>query len=108
MTASLVLIGLTVAVIALGIVSRKRHTTIKEQRTAIERYQAEIGELKDYNKRLAEINGIQVSVTFQLTQKNVLSQVNTNAQAIAKEICQLTRQQVLDSLTVYTNPNYSK
>lgn len=105
---AVIFVGLIVTIIALGTANKRKTAEIKEHKATIEMQSGQIAELKEYTKRLAEINGVQVSVTFELNQKNVLSQVNTNAQAIAKEICQLTRQQVLDSLAVYTNTNYKE
>ena len=84
--------------IALAIAVGAKNRTIKEQRTEIANLQEQVDSLSKYNKQLAGINGINVEVTFQFTQKNVLSFSANNCQNIAKEVAQMTRGEILDSL----------
>lgn len=87
----LVICGLAVAVAV-------QHSRIKEFRQQIADNAKVIEYLTDRNERLSEINGISVSVEFTLKQSNVFSASNNNLQNVAKEICQLTRGEILDSL----------
>lgn len=64
----------------------------------IEKQKTEIDSLKRYNKQLAEINGLNVEVVFNFTQKNTLAFSVNNCQNVAKEIAYLTRGALLDSL----------
>lgn len=84
----------TVLCVAVGIKNR----TIREQRAEIARLEAGMDSLSRYNKALAGINGINVEVVFNLNQKNVLSFSANNCQNIAKEVAQMTRAELLDSL----------
>lgn len=72
--------------------------SVKVKKNKIIELTEQIDSLKKYNKELAEINGINVNVTFQLEQKNILSFSANNCQNIAKEVAQMTREALLDSL----------
>lgn len=87
-----------VALIALAIATGAKNRTIKSQKAEIINLQEQVDSLSKYNKQLAAINGINVEVTFQLTQKNVLSFSANNCQNIAKEVAQMTRGEILDSI----------
>lgn len=106
--ASIVMVSIIAALVILSVILSKKTAEIKQLRATNASLTEQVTNLTDYNHKLAEINGINIEVKFEMTQKNVLSQVNVNAQAIAKEICQITRRQVLDSLEVYANNNYEK
>lgn len=91
--------GLIIAIlIALAIATGAKNRTIKAQKSEIANLQEQVDSLSKYNKQLAGINGINVEVTFQFTQKNVLSFSANNCQNIAKEVAQMTRGEILDSL----------
>lgn len=88
---TVILIGLLIATITLGSMNKSLKQELK--------YKTEqVDSLSRYNKELGELNGLQVNVTFQFTQKNVLSFSQSNCQNVAKEIAQMTRKELLDSL----------
>lgn len=88
---TVIIIGLLVSTFALG----SRNKSLKREL----KYKSEqVDSLSRYNKELGELNGLQVNVTFQFTQKNVLSFSQSNCQNVAKEIAQMTRKELLDSL----------
>lgn len=84
--------------IALAIAVGVKNKTIKTQRAEIANLQEQVDSLSKYNKQLAGINGINVEVTFQFTQKNVLSFSANNCQNIAREVAHMTRGEILDSI----------
>lgn len=84
--------------VILAIATGAKNRTIKAQKAEIANLQCQVDSLSKYNKQLAGINGINVEVTFQFTQKNVLSFSANNCQNIAKEVAQMTRGEILDSL----------
>ena len=90
--------AIIITLIALAVATGAKNRTIKAQRTEIANLQEQVDSLQRYNKQLAGINGINVEVCFQLTQKNVLSFSANNCQNIAKEVAQMTRGEILDSL----------
>ena len=90
--------AILVTLIALAIATGAKNRTIKAQKAEIANLQEQVDSLFKYNKQLAGINGINVEVTFQFTQKNVLSFSASNCQNIAKEVAQMTRGEILDSL----------
>ena len=90
--------AIIVTLIALAIATGAKNRTIKAQKAEIANLQEQVDSLSKYNKQLAGINGINVEVTFQFTQKNVLSLSANNCQNIAKEVAQMTRGEILDSL----------
>ena len=84
--------------VILAIATGAKNRTIKAQKAEIANLQCQVDSLSKYNKQLAGINGINVEVTFQFTQKNVLSFSANNCQNIAKEVAKMTRGEILDSL----------
>lgn len=90
--------AIIITLIALAIATGAKNKTIKAQKVEIANLQEQVDSLQRYNKQLAGINGINVEVTFQFTQKNVLSFSANNCQNIAKEVAQMTRGEILDSL----------
>lgn len=84
--------------IVLAVAVGAKNRTIKAQKAEIANLLEQVDSLSKYNKQLAGINGINVEVTFQFTQKNVLSFSASNCQNIAKEVAQMTRGEILDSL----------
>lgn len=90
--------AIIVTLIALAIATGAKNRTIKAQKSEIANLQEQVDSLSKYNKQLAGINGINVEVTFQFTQKNVLSFSANNCQNIAKEVAQMTRGEILDSI----------
>ncbi len=84
--------------VILAIATGAKNRTIKAQKAEIANLQCQVDSLSKYNKQLAGLNGINVEVTFQFTQKNVLSFSANNCQNIAKEVAQMTRGEILDSL----------
>lgn len=93
---TIICLGLVVAGMAVAVAVQ--HSRIKEYKQRISDNAKVIEYLTDRNERLSEINGISVSVEFTLKQSNVFSASNNNLQNVAKEICQLTRGEILDSL----------
>lgn len=90
--------AIIITLIALAVATGAKNRTIKAQKSEIANLQEQVDSLSKYNKQLAAINGINVEVTFQLTQKNVLSFSANNCQNIAKEVAQMTRGELLDSI----------
>ena len=90
--------AIIITLIALAVAVGAKNRTIKAQKAEIANLQEQVDSLSKYNKQLAGINGINVEVTFQFTQKNVLSFSANNCQNIAKEVAQMTRGEILDSL----------
>ena len=90
--------AIIISLIALAIATGVKNRTIKAQKVEIINLQEQVDSLSKYNKQLAAINGINVEVSFQLTQKNVLSFSANNCQNIAKEVAQMTRGEILDSI----------
>ena len=83
--------AIIITLVALAVAVGAKNRTIKAQKTEIANLQCQVDSLVKYNKQLAGINGINVEVCFQLTQKNVLSFSANNCQNIAKEVAHLTR-----------------
>lgn len=84
--------------IALAVATGVQRKHIKECKAQLKAKTEQIDSLARYNRELGELNGLQVNVTFQFTQKNVLSFSQSNCQNVAKEVAQLTRKELLDSL----------
>lgn len=89
-----------VVFIILCVAVGQKNKAIKNYKSELKAQTEQIDSLKKYNRELGELNGLQVNVTFQFTQKNVLSFSQNNCQNIAKEVAQLTRKELLDSLKV--------
>ena len=77
----------------------KKNVKIKTLEKEIVRQELVIDSLQKYNKQLAAINGISVSVEFNMKSTNVLGINTNNCANIAKEIAQYTRGELLDSLS---------
>lgn len=90
--------AIIITLVALAVAVGAKNRTIKAQKTEIANLQCQVDSLAKYNKQLAGINGINVEVCFQLTQKNVLSFSANNCQNIAKEVAHMTRGEILDSI----------
>lgn len=93
---------LIVLVIAFGCISGNRGKTIRTQNAQIKSLTEQVDSLNRVNRALGAEDVFTVNVTFNLTQKNVLSLAQTNAQNIAREVATLTRQELYDSL--YAQP----
>ena len=91
---------LLVLVITLSVVVAKKNTAIHTYKYQVAQYEQTIDSLQKYNRQLGGMNGISVTVEFNLTQKNILSFSQSNCQNIAKEVAHLTRKELLDSLKV--------
>lgn len=89
---------LLVLVITLSVVVAKKNTAIHTYKYQVEQYEKNIDSLQKYNRQLGGMDGISVTVEFNLTQKNILSFSANNCQNIAKEVAHMTRQELLDSL----------
>ena len=63
----------------------------------------EISLLEKKNSELENLNGISVSVEFQIKTTNILSFNANNCSVVAREIAQMTRKEVLDSLKTKQN-----
>ena len=87
-------------VIVLSVAVAKKNSSIHTYKYQIEQYEKTIDSLQKYNKQLGGMDGISVTVEFNLTQKNILSFSQSNCQNIAKEVAHLTRKELLDSLKV--------
>lgn len=85
-------------VITFGAMTSNRGKTIKQDQIRIKALTEQVDSLKRVNSALGAEEVFTVNVTFNLNQKNVLSQTNTNAQNIAKDIAKMTRQELYDSL----------
>ena len=81
--------------VILAIATGAKNRTIKQQ---IAEQTVVIDSLKKQCNELAMLESLHVEVAFQFTQKNVLSFSANNCQNIAKEICYITRGELLDSL----------
>lgn len=91
---------LLVLVITLSVVVAKKNTAIHTYKYQVAQYEQTIDSLQKYNRQLGGMDGISVTVEFNLTQKNILSFSQSNCQNIAKEVAHMTRQELLDSLKV--------
>lgn len=89
---------LIVLVITFGCLTSNRGKIIKTQKLQVKALTEQVDSLKRVNSALGAEEVFTVNVTFNLNQKNVLSQTNTNAQNIAKDIAKMTRQELYDSL----------
>lgn len=87
-------------VIVLSVAVAKKNSSIHTYKYQVEQYEQTIDSLQKYNRQLGGMDGISVTVEFNLTQKNILSFSQSNCQNIAKEVAHLTRQELLDSLKV--------
>lgn len=90
--------AIIVALIALAVTVGVKNKQLKQCRQQIEEQTVVIDSLNNHCDELAMMESLRVEVTFQFTQKNVLSFSANNMQNIAKEICYLTRGELLDSL----------
>lgn len=90
--------AIIITLIALAIAVGVKNKNIKAQKAEIENLQCQVDSLNSHCNELAMMESLRVEVTFQFTQKNVLSFSANNMQNIAKEICYLTRGELLDSL----------
>lgn len=102
----LVSYGIQVLLIALvitfGAMTSNRGKTIKAQDMKIKALTEQCDSLRQVNSVLGAEDVFTVNVSFNITQKNVLSFSQTNAQNIAREVATLTRQELYDSL--YAQP----
>ena len=80
--------------IAISVKNRKLATYKSEVKSLTE----QVDSIQKYNKQLAGMNGISVSVEFTIKNTNVLSFNSNNCHSVAKEIAQFTRGEILDSL----------
>lgn len=84
--------------VALAIAVGAKNKQLKQCRQQIAEQTVVIDSLKKQCNELAMLESLHVEVAFQFTQKNILSFSANNCQNIAKEICYLTRGELLDSL----------
>ena len=97
----LAITGVLIAlVITLSVAVAKKNSHIHTYKYQVEQYEKTIDSLQKYNRQLGGMDGISVTVEFNLTQKNILSFSANNCQNIAKEVAHMTRQELLDSLKV--------
>lgn len=94
--------GIEVLLIALlitfGAMTSNRGKTIKQDQIRINALTEQVDSMKRVNAALGAEDVFTVNVSFNITQKNVLSFSQTNAQNIAREVATLTRQELYDSL----------
>ena len=100
LAARVIWVAFVIVTVILAIAVAQKNKTIKTLKADVKSQTEQIDSLNKYNKELGELNGLQVNVTFQFTQKNVLSFSQSNCQNVAKEVAQLTRKELLDSLRV--------
>lgn len=91
---------LVALMITFGAVSTSRGKTIRNQKASIERMCRENDSLVNIVKALGAEEVITVNVTFNMTQKNILSFSQNNCQQIAREVATMTRSELYDSLYV--------
>ena len=84
--------------IVLAVAVGAKNKQLKQCRQQIAEQTVVIDSLKKQCNELAMLESLHVEVAFQFTQKNVLSFSANNCQNIAKEICYITRGELLDSL----------
>lgn len=92
-------IAIMAVFVVLCIAVSKKNDTIRTLKKEIVKNEIVIDSLQHYNRELAELNGIEVRVEFNLKSTNVLGITNNTCTNIAKEISQLTRKEILDSLS---------
>lgn len=97
-------IALIVTIVTLSCVISNRNVKYKSAQSQVKALTAQVDSLTRINKALGAEDVLTVNVNFNLTQKNVLSVAQTNAQNIAKEVAHITRQQLYDSLYVENKP----
>lgn len=85
-------------VITFGAMTSNRGKTIKQDQIRIKALTEQVDSLNRVNRALGAEDVFTVNVSFNITQKNVLSFSQTNAQNIAREVATLTRQELYDSL----------
>lgn len=94
---------LLISTIFAGGVANKYHQDL----TRAQRAMTELSDLlnqKDARiEQLGNMNALTVSMTMNITTKNVLSISNQNFQNTLKEVTQLTRREILDSIYVWNN-----
>lgn len=99
-----VIVAVEVVLVALmitfGAVSTSRGRTIRQQKSSIERMCRQNDSLVKIVNALGAEEVITVNVSFNMTQKNVLSFSQNNCQQIAKEVAVMTRSELYDSLYV--------
>ena len=93
-------IALVALMITFGAVSTSRGKTIRNQKSSIERVCRENDSLLNIIHKLGAEEVITVNVSFNMTQKNVLSFSQNNCQQIAREVAVMTRSELYDSLYV--------
>lgn len=93
-------VALVALMITFGAVSTSRGKTIRNQKASIERMCRENDSLVNIVKALGAEEVITVNVTFNMTQKNILSFSQNNCQQIAREVAAMTRSELYDSLYV--------
>lgn len=89
-------------VITFGAMTSNRGKTINQDQIRIKALTEQVDSLKNVNSALGAEDVFTVNVSFNITQKNVLSFSQTNAQNIAREVATMTRQELYDSL--YAQP----
>lgn len=87
-----------ILMITFAVMLRHRNITIKQQKNTIKAQTEQIDSLTAVNRALGAEDVLTVNVNFAITQKNVLSFSQTNAQNIAREVSTITRQELYDSL----------
>lgn len=87
-----------ILMITFAVMLRHRNITIKQQQNTIKAQTEQIDSLTAVNRALGAEDVLTVNVNFAITQKNVLSFSQTNAQNIAREVSTITRQELYDSL----------
>lgn len=89
-------------VITFGAMTSNRGKTIKQDQIRIKALTEQVDSLNMVNSALGAEEVFTVNVSFNISQKNVLSFSQTNAQNIAREVATMTRQELYDSL--YAKP----
>lgn len=89
---------LVVLVITFGVALGSKNKALKAERQNVKALTEQVDSLQRYATALGAENVLTVNVSFNLTQKNVLTFAQTNAQSIAKEISTMTRKELYDSL----------
>lgn len=103
--AGVVEVILILLLITFGAVSTSRGRTIRQQKSSIERMCRENDSLLNIVHALGAEEVITVNVSFNFTQKNVLSFSQNNCQQIAREVAVMTRSELYDSLYVKKTEN---
>lgn len=84
--------------IVLAVAVGMKNKTIKNKNYQIKALTEQVDSISHVNQILGAEEVLTVNVNFNITQKNVLSFSQTNAQNIAREVATITRSQLYDSL----------